>query len=78
MAIFWVRSSFVAHLAFADICTETPSIPWEILRAKSDSSASLLYNRRPMALPYPLSGGDERVAFLHARMHFPSRSAKLL
>jgi hypothetical protein len=38
---------------FCISCTETASIALEILHAKSDSSALLHYNRRPMALLYP-------------------------
>jgi hypothetical protein len=34
-------------------CTETSFIMQEILRAKSDSSASLQFDRSPMTLPYP-------------------------
>jgi hypothetical protein len=35
------------------ICTETFFIFQEILRAKSDAGASMQFDRRPMALPYP-------------------------
>jgi hypothetical protein len=51
--IFWVRSCLDVHSDSVHICTETFFIFQEILRAKSDSSASLHCNRRPMALPYP-------------------------
>jgi hypothetical protein len=41
------------ELDSVQLCTETVSIFQEILRAKSDSGASMQLDRRPMALSYP-------------------------
>jgi hypothetical protein len=57
------------HSETVHICTETSSIAWEILRAQSDSSTSLQFDRRPMALPY----GRERRLEAN-QIHFSGRS----
>jgi hypothetical protein len=49
--VFWVRSCLPVHSDSVHDCTETFFIFQEILRAKSNSSASLYCDRGPMALP---------------------------
>jgi hypothetical protein len=51
--IFWVRSGLSVKTDSVPICTETAFIFQEILRAKSDSGASLQCVGRPIILPYP-------------------------
>jgi hypothetical protein len=54
-------------------CTEKVSIFQEILRAKSDSGASMQFDRRPMALPYPYAGaGDQHDPGLSAAAYPPT------
>jgi hypothetical protein len=49
--LFRVSFYLYVHSDSVHICTETSSIALGILRAKSDSGASLQFDRRPMALP---------------------------
>jgi hypothetical protein len=51
--IFWVRSCLYVKSDSVHIFTEASSIALEILRANADSGASLQFDCRPMALPYP-------------------------
>jgi hypothetical protein len=67
--VFWVRSRLSVQSDSVHSCTETVSIFQEILRAKSDSSASMQFDRRPMALPYPYG---RRLEADH--IHFSGRS----
>jgi hypothetical protein len=53
LAIFLVRSFLSVKSDSVHSCTETVFIFQEILRAKSDAGASMQFDRRPMALPYP-------------------------
>jgi hypothetical protein len=53
VSIFWARSCLYVKSDSVHICTETFFIFQEILRAKSDCAASMQFDRRPMALPYP-------------------------
>jgi hypothetical protein len=57
---FWVRSCQSINSDSVHMSTETPSTPLEILRAKSESSASRQLDRRPMALPFDESVGPSR------------------
>jgi hypothetical protein len=50
---FWVRSCLYVKSDSVHTCAETFFIFQEILRAKSDAGASMQFDRRPMALPYP-------------------------
>jgi hypothetical protein len=50
--VFLVTSCHSVKSDAVHSCTETFFIYQEILRAKSDSGASLQFDRRPMALPY--------------------------
>jgi hypothetical protein len=50
---FWGGSRHSVKSDSVHICTETVFIFQEILRAKSDFGASMQFDRRPMALPYP-------------------------
>jgi hypothetical protein len=70
-----VRSCLAVHSEPVHICTEISSITLGILHAKSDSGASLQFDCRPMALPYPhgrrLEGWPERI-----EMHMSTRQIR--
>jgi hypothetical protein len=53
MRFLKVRSCLFVKSDSVHFCTETFSIFQEILRAKPDAGASMQFDRRPMAFPYP-------------------------
>jgi hypothetical protein len=69
MDFFWVRSCLYVKSDSVHSCTETFSIFQEILRARSDAGASMQFDRRLMALPYPYG---RRLEADH--IHFSGRS----
>jgi hypothetical protein len=66
---FLGRYCLYVKLDSVNICTETFFIFQEILRATSDTGASMQFDRRPMALPYPYG---RRLEADH--IHFSGRS----